>query len=134
MELGARSSLGLVAQVLREARIAKLDQLKGNGPLSGDDAPNIGFRRWSILYGRRVDWQSRAFDEFKKDSSLSRRFFRLGVVSVAQNWLLLIGGPGGVLMRAGSFSGRLQSILPNGVVQLRLDSRQRCREILDFRL
>jgi len=42
-----------------------------------------------------------AFDEFTKDSNLSRGLFRLGVVSVTQNWLRLfsrmfarvIGGP-----------------------------------------
>jgi hypothetical protein len=88
-ELGARSSLGLVTYVFREVRIAKLHQLKGYGPLSGNDTPNIGFRRRSILHGRRVDWQSRAFDEFAKDLNLSRGLFRLGVVGAAQNWLRL---------------------------------------------
>jgi hypothetical protein len=81
-ELGGRSSLDLVTYVLRELRIAKLNQLKGNGPLSGNDTSNIGFRRRSILHCRRVDRQSRAFDEFTKDSNFSRGLF--GVVSVTQ--------------------------------------------------
>jgi hypothetical protein len=59
-ELGGRSSLDLVTYVLRELRIAKLNQLKGKGPLSGNDTSNIGFRRRSILHCRRVDRQSRA--------------------------------------------------------------------------
>jgi hypothetical protein len=83
-ELGGRSSLDLITYVRRELRIAKLNQLKGNEPLSGNDTSNIGLRRRSILHCRGVDRQSRAFDEFTKDAHFSRGLFRLGVVSVTQ--------------------------------------------------